>query len=140
MRVFSIGADGTFTEYLKTLFQSDHEETVLENWLNSNPDGIIEDGKLLMIGRQVTTNLGSVIDLLAIDRQGDTVVLELKRDRTPRETLAQALEYASFVESLDWEQLEGIFHAYINDESTNLAEYHRQYFELADDEAISLIA
>jgi hypothetical protein len=137
MRLFGIEADGAFKEFVKTPFQSNHEEAVLENWLESNPDGIVEDSKLLMIGRQVATNLGSVIDLLALDRQGDVVVLELKRDRTPRETLAQALEYASFVEALDWEQLEDILRSYINDESINLAEYHRQYFELSADEAVS---
>ena len=71
MRVFSIGPDGTFTEFVKTLFQSDHQEADLEAWLESNPDGIVEDGKLLMIGRQVTTNLGGFVDLLAVDRQGD---------------------------------------------------------------------
>ena len=137
MRVFGVGKDGAFTEYRKTPFQADHDEAVLEAWLENNPDGIVEDDSLLMIGRQVTTNLGSIIDLLAIDRQGDVVVLELKRGKTPRETLAQALEYASFVEPLDWAQLEDIFGAYINDESVHLAEYHRQYFALGDDEAVS---
>jgi hypothetical protein len=38
---------------------------------------------------------------------------------------------------LDWEQLEDILRAYINDETVNLAEYHRQYFELRADEAVS---
>jgi len=136
MRLFGIGPDDTFKEFVKTPFQSNHEESVLERWLESNPDGIVEDGKLLMIGRQVTTNLGSIIDLLAIDRQGDVVVLELKRDRTPRETLTQALEYASFVEGLDWEQIEDILRSYLG-EVVNLAEYHRQYFELGADEAVS---
>lgn len=137
MRLFEIEADGAFKEYVKTPFQSNHEEPVLEGWLESNPDGIVEDGKLLIVGRQVTTNLGSIVDLLAIDRQGDVVVLELKRDRTPRETLAQALEYASFIEALDWKQLEDILRSYINDEAVNLVEYHRRYFDLGADEAVS---
>lgn len=73
--------------------------------------------------------------MLAVDKQGDIVVIELKRDRTPRDTLAQALEYASFVERLDYEQLEEIFCTYIDDESANLAQYHHDYFELDTDEA-----
>jgi len=36
----------------------------------------------------VTTNLNTFIDLLGIDEIGNTVVIELKRDKTPRETLA----------------------------------------------------
>ena len=137
MRLFTIDGDGAFKEYLAKPFHASYQESVLETWLESNPDGIVEDGKILIIGRQILTNLGSVIDLLGLDRDGDTVVVELKRDRTPRETLAQSLEYASFVEELDVDQLESILSKYLNDESIKLAEYHRQYFELATDEAVS---
>ncbi len=137
MRIFSIEDDGKFEEFSRTHFHADHEESVLENWLENNSDEILEDGKLLIIGRQLTTNLGGIIDLLGIDREGDTVVIELKRDRTPRETVAQALEYASFIEELDTDQLEKILQHYVTDESLNLASYHRDYFELAPDEAVS---
>ncbi len=137
MRVFGIEPDGKFREYIQTPFQVQHEEAMLESWLEANPDGIVEDGKLLIIGRQVSTNLGSVIDLLALDRRGDVVVVELKRDRTPRDTLAQALEYASFIQQLDTDQLETILQSYLNDESLSLAEHHREYFELASDEAVA---
>ncbi|NOZ21813.1 MAG: DUF91 domain-containing protein [Planctomycetes bacterium] len=137
MRLFGIEPDDKFREFVETPFQANHEESVLEGWLESNPDGIVEDGALLIIGRQVSTNLGSVIDLLGIDRRGDVVVLELKRDRTPRDTLAQSLEYASFVEQLDAQQLEGILCSYLNDESASLADYHRQHFQLGPDEAIA---
>jgi len=137
MRIFGIEPDTRFREYVQTPFQIQHEEAVLENWLESNPDGIVEDGKLLIIGRQVSTNLGSVIDLLALDRQGDAVVIELKRDRTPRDTLAQALEYASFAEQLDIKQFSTILRQYLNDDSLSLAEHHREYFQLTPDEAVA---
>src|SRR4026208_1717800 len=100
MKIYSITSHDKFKEYAEFGFQEEHQEVVLETWLENNPENIIENGSLLLIGRQVTTNLSSFIDLLAIDRQGDLVVVELKRNRTPRETLAQALEYASFVEKL----------------------------------------
>lgn len=137
MRIFSIKDDGKFEEFSQTHFHANHEESVLENWLENNSDDILEDGKLLIIGRQVTTNLGSIIDLLGIDREGNCVVIELKRDRTPRDTLAQALEYASFIEELDTDQLESILKYYVNDDALLLADYHRNYFELAPDEAVS---
>jgi hypothetical protein len=137
MRVYGIEPDGRFREYVATPFEAEHEETVLEDWLEENPDGILEDGKLLIIGRQVNTNLGTTIDLLALDRTGDVIVIELKRDRTPRDTLAQALEYASFAEQLDTDQLAGILQSYMNDESLTLAEYHREYFDLAPDDAVA---
>lgn len=137
MRIFSIKDDGKFEEFSQTHFHANHEESVLENWLENNSNDILEDGKLLIIGRQVTTNLGGIIDLLGIDREGNCVVIELKRDRTPRDTLAQALEYASFVEELDTDQLESILKYYVNDDALLLADYHRNYFELAPDEAVS---
>lgn len=136
VRLFNVGADGGFKEYVKIPFQAEHEEAILEEWLEKNPDGIVEDGKLLIIGRQVRTNLGSSIDLLALDRQGNTVVIELKRDRTPRDTLAQALEYASFVETLDAEQLEDVLRTYLANDAESLAQYHRVGFRLSPDEAV----
>ncbi len=136
MKIYSITPDNKFKEYAEIGFQDEHQESVLENWLENNPEKIIENGSLLIIGRQVTTNLSSFIDLLAIDRQGDLVVIELKRDRTPRETLAQALEYSSFVEKLGYEQLDEIFRNYSGDEALNLAQYHREYFSLVSDEAV----
>lgn len=137
MRIFGINDDGSFREFVTTPFQLDHEEAVLETWLESNPSGIVEDGPLLVIGRQVTTNMGGSIDLLALDRAGDVVVLELKRDRTPRETVAQALEYAAFAQGLSTDQLQCLLATYVNDESVSIAEYHRQYFEISSDEAVS---
>ncbi|MDD3581816.1 MAG: hypothetical protein PHW74_12450, partial [Desulfobacca sp.] len=137
MRLFGIDSEGKFKEYRQTAFPDEHKESTLETWLEKNSDGIIEDGKVLIIGRQVPTNLGGYIDLLGIDRNGNIVVIELKRDRTPRETLAQALEYSSFAERLDSEQLENILHTYSGEEYGNIGQYHREYFELSSDEAIT---
>lgn len=101
----------------------DHQEKTLEDWLESNPDTIFERD-LLIIGRQVSTNLGGVIDLLGVDREGNVVIVELKRDRTTRDIIAQALGYAAFAERLDADQLETIFHSYMSDEPLGLAEFH----------------
>ena len=137
MRVFGINQDGSFKEFVKTAFDLDHEEAVLEEWLEANPDGFLDDDKVLIIGRQVTTNLGGFVDLLGLDKEGNVVVIELKRDRTPRDTLAQALEYASFAEQLDAEHLEAILQRYTSDEGASLTEHHRRYFELDPDSAVA---
>ena len=116
MRVFSVEPDGGFTEYQQLPFENDHAEADLEQWLEANPGGILEDGPLLLIGRQVPTDLGKSIDLLGVDREGNVVVVELKRDRTPRDVVAQALEYAAFAAHLDAGDLEGILGEYRPDE------------------------
>ena len=64
---------------------------------------------LLIIGRQVQTGFGGVIDLLALDAEGRAHVLELKRDRTPRDVVAQTLDYGSWVKDLSLEELEQIY-------------------------------
>jgi len=69
----------------------------VEPWFADNPSLIGDD--ILIIGRQVPSKSGP-IDLLAIDKAGNLVVIELKRDKLPREALAQAVDYASDV--ADW--------------------------------------
>lgn len=73
-------------------------EDRLEEWISQ--DVSLLGLNVLIIGRQVRTPSGGRLDLLAIDQQGDLLILELKRDRTPREVVAQALDYASWVAGL----------------------------------------
>ncbi len=85
--------DGT---NLRPLRRHPYPEESLEDWLERNPAVLDEDDPLVIIGRQVPTDAGP-IDLLALNQSGDLVVIELKRGRTPRETIAQALDYISVV-------------------------------------------
>ena len=137
LRLYKVKENSDFTEYKEEAFRNAHTEKTLENWLEKNSDSIVEDGALLIIGRQVTTNLGSFIDLLALDREGSTVMVELKRGKTPRDTIAQALEYSSWVETLQFEDLEQILRDYMNDENLSLTEYHRAYFKLEESQGVS---
>jgi hypothetical protein len=66
-------------------------------------------GKLFQIGRQVITDFGKRIDLLAINEQGDLFAIELKKDRTPREVVAQALEYGFWVQDLSFEAIRELY-------------------------------
>ena len=73
-------------------------ETQLEHLIEAEPAILGEP--LLLLGRQVPTSFGKVIDLLAVDADGALHVLELKRDRTPRDVVAQVLDYGSWVAGL----------------------------------------
>lgn len=61
--------------------------------------------RLLVIGSEVATPYGKRLDLLAVDSDGNLHVLELKRDRTPREVVAQILDYGSWVSTLSREDV-----------------------------------
>lgn len=81
-------------------------ESRLEEWLRKDV-GLVNDD-LLVIGQQVPTAHTGSIDLLAMDADGNLVILELKRDKTPRDVVAQTLDYASWVKTLTHEEVERI--------------------------------
>lgn len=86
-------------------------EKQLEDWIE-NDLSIISDN-LLIIGRQTKTDFGGIIDLLCLDSSGDVVILELKRDKTPRDITAQLLDYASWVKDLSNEKISDIANNYL---------------------------
>ena len=63
----------------------------------------------LLIGRQARTVVGKYIDLLCMDHEGDLIVVELKRDLTPREVTAQAIDYASCVADMKLEEFADLY-------------------------------
>ncbi len=82
------------------------KEEVLEGWISKDPSIIGLD--VLIIGRQIVTDHKGRIDILAIDREGDLTIVELKRDRTPREVVAQVLDYASWIAGLSTKRIHEI--------------------------------
>ena len=88
-------------------------EKRLEYWLARNI--CILDPNLLVVGRQVPTAYGGLIDLLCIDRDGFLVVVELKRGQTPREVTAQALDYASWAKDLNTDDIEELIEGSLED-------------------------
>lgn len=68
----------------------------------------------MLIGRQEITQDAGRIDLLAIVPDGSLVLIEIKRDRTPREVVAQALDYASWVKSLKSDDVASIYSKFTN--------------------------
>lgn len=85
-------------------------EKQLEAYIESDPSMLGQT--LLLIGRQVLTAHGGYIDLLAVDENGVVHVIELKRDKTPRDVTAQTLDYGSWVSTLGRADIVAIFAAY----------------------------
>lgn len=85
-------------------------ESRLEDILDENIG--IASPNWLVIGRQVRTDHGLFIDLLALDRDANLVVLELKRDKTYRDIVAQVLDYGSWVRELKDDRIAQMFDEY----------------------------
>lgn len=94
----------------KVSFSSMEAEKKLESVLDK--DISVIDSSLMVIGRQVPTSFGKYIDLLAIDSEGHLAIIELKRDRTPRDVVAQTLDYASWVQGLAYDEIKKIYSQY----------------------------
>lgn len=94
-------------------------ENRLEQWIQTDPE--LVSSEILIIGKQVQTEYGGFIDLLALDQDGNLVVLELKRDRTPRDIVAQILDYGSWIEQLDSQQIQEIAEDYLENQSLEAA-------------------
>jgi RecB family endonuclease NucS len=89
----------------------------LEPWIASKPEILGPD--LIIIGRQVITKSGR-IDLLGIDRDGNIIIIELKRDQTNREALMQAIDYASDVAGWDDDKINDICKEYTKNDLSKL--------------------
>jgi hypothetical protein len=99
------------------------EKDDLEQWIKSNPQILGED--IVIIGEQVQTSSGP-LDFLGIDNNGNTVIVELKRDKLPREALAQAIDYASDVANWDVDRFREICQKYT---SQSLEDLLQERFE-----------
>lgn len=86
--------DGSLSRVDKIALQ---REDMLENWIAKDPSIIALD--TLIITRQ-HQKYGGRIDLLGLDRDGGLTIIELKRDKTPRDVVAQILDYASWIRQL----------------------------------------
>ncbi|HKZ51242.1 MAG TPA: endonuclease NucS domain-containing protein, partial [Dehalococcoidia bacterium] len=109
MALWKISAD-KLAELPKSKLNS---EARLEDWIAADTSILGLD--VLIIGRQVATAFGGRIDLLVIDQKGDLVILELKRDRTPRDIVAQVLDYATWVKDLTPKDIDAIASAYLQE-------------------------
>lgn len=77
-------------------------EQLLEDVLTSSTELLMPG--LHLVGRQTET-VGGPLDLLGVDDDGRLVVFELKRGRLTREAVAQAIDYASYLDSLETDDL-----------------------------------
>lgn len=104
MAIWRMGLDGT-PERLTT--SALDLEARLESLVVADPALVGLD--LLVIGNQVRTPFGGLVDVLGVDVDGRLHVIELKRDRTPRDVVAQTLDYGTWASRLTLDAVEDLF-------------------------------
>ena len=82
------------------------KEIEIEDFLESHPKVLEKD--IFIIGRQVPTETKTRIDLMGLDRDGNVVIIEVKKGVSAREVVSQILEYGVWAEDIQYEGLNQI--------------------------------
>jgi len=95
------------------------ERENLQEWLRKNPESLGEE--LLIIQKEFSgfTDTNERLDLLALDKQGNLVIIENKLDSSGRDVVWQVLKYASYCSSLSKDQIRDIYQNYLDKEGAN---------------------
>ncbi len=99
MKIWEVSKAKGLLAVEENLLEANHVESELESWIAENSEILGDD--LLVIDRQWQIDSDRRVDLLCLDSAGAFVIVELKRDETPREAVAQALDYASWFDDAD---------------------------------------
>ncbi|PWB76192.1 MAG: hypothetical protein C3F07_03900 [Anaerolineales bacterium] len=110
----------------------------IQEWVEKSPD--ILDEELLIIGKELPVSQRNRLDLLAIDRQANLVIIELKRDESGSDVEWQAIKYASYCSNFlpediishyaqylktDIDNAQTMIEEFIDDELENLNQHQR---------------
>ena len=89
------------------------ERQHLQEWIAKNPESLGES--LIIIQKEFSgfDDTNDRLDLLALDKKGNLVVIENKLDDTGRDVVWQSLKYASYCSSLTSQDIENIFNDYL---------------------------
>ena len=89
----------------------------IQEWIDDTPEILGE--KLLIIGKEIILPSGIRLDLLAIDENGNLVIIELKRDTSGNHVEWQAIKYASYCSAFTDEEIFKIHQDYLNKKSND---------------------
>jgi hypothetical protein len=116
-----------------TLERQHFLEEHLENWILEDPSILGEP--LLIIGRQVQIpEINDRLDLLALDIQGNAVIIELKRGKLKDPVDMQALRYASYISKWTDDDFENTARSLLSkpeDEEFNFPDEYEEFCKTA---------
>lgn len=117
------------------------ERDHLQEWIAKNPDVLGEE--LLIIQKEYNgfNDTNERLDLLALDKDGNLVIIENKLDDTGKDVVWQALKYTSYCSTLTTEQIIRLFQEYLNTYSKgdeDAKELLLEFLDREDDEDLLL--
>ncbi|MEQ6378591.1 DUF4268 domain-containing protein [Bacillaceae bacterium S4-13-56] len=116
------------------------ERENLQEWIAYNPEVFEED--LLIIQKEFSgfNDTNERLDLLALDKQGNLVVIENKLDDSGRDVTWQVLKYASYCSSLTKEQIKSVYQDYLNkyEPNTSAEDKLKDFYDNEDYEELIL--
>jgi hypothetical protein len=116
------------------------ERKHIEEWIRLNPEILGEDLLVVSIEFDRFDKSSDRLDVLAVDRQGNLVVVELKRDSASGYADLQAIRYAAMVSSMTIDKLLPYYIAYkrsYDDETLSEAEGRQQIVEFVESDSFS---
>src|SRR5690606_27951557 len=88
------------------------ERQHLEKWIEKNPELLREELLIITNEYDKFDKTKERLELLALDREGNVVVIELKRDDSGKNVDLQALKYAAYCSTLTLDGLTSIYKDY----------------------------
>lgn len=94
----------------------------IETWIRKNPSILSEGDEedITIIGEQKTSLTMKRLDLLGVDKFGNIVIAELKRDLAGKMTEFQAITYASYFKHTTFDEACKIYAEYLEKNKTEL--------------------
>lgn len=135
MPIWKITSKGPVQVTETTLKEEQLLEEHLEDWVVANQQILGEN--LLIIGRQVMIpDIRDRVDVLALDAQGNAVIIELKRGKLKDPVDMQALRYASYIAKWSFEDFENVARTHFNAGSDPSFNFNERYEEFCTDAGI----
>jgi len=115
-------ADDELTPLVSTSFQEENlwERRDLQRLLRANIKVIADDIMIIAEEFGEWSESGRRIDLLAIDKDANLIVIELKRTDDGGHMELQAIRYAAMVANMTWDQAKEAFQKYLTSNSMDL--------------------
>ena len=99
----------------------------IQEWIEKSPEILGEE--LLIISKELILPSGKRLDLLAIDKKGDLVVIELKRDDSGSNVEWQAIKYTSYCSGFSTDEIIEYYAKYLSSDNDDAHERIEEFID-----------